>query len=130
MHRINQMPEQAIGGEDILLEMVQGAETGATDLEADFLHALAHTTPFPKVRQAAERALARLAAAGVKPVTRQVTVTPKVTVTLPRGPHHPGHRHRELSDSRGAVDPGRCMVPISQNSSRLTVIARFGIMPL
>lgn len=72
MHRITQMPEQAVGGEDILLEMVQSAEAEATDLEADFLHALAHTTPFPKVRQAAERTLARLAAAGVKPVTRAI----------------------------------------------------------
>jgi len=72
MHRINQMPEQAIGGEDILLEMVQGAEAGATDLEADFLHALAHTTPFPKVQQAAKRTLDRLAAAGIKPVTRAI----------------------------------------------------------
>jgi hypothetical protein len=72
MHRINQMPKQAIGGEDILLDMVQGAETGATDLEADFLCALAHTTPFPKVQQAAEHTLARLAAAGIKPVTRAI----------------------------------------------------------
>jgi hypothetical protein len=72
MHRINQMPEQAIGGEDMLLEMVQSVEAGATDLEADFLCALAHTTPFPKVQQAAERALARLAAAGTKPVTRAI----------------------------------------------------------
>jgi hypothetical protein len=72
MHRINQMPEQAIGGEDILLDMVQGAEAGATDLEADFLYALAHTTPFPRVQQAAERVLDRLAAAGIKPVTRAI----------------------------------------------------------
>ena len=72
MHRINQMPEQAIGGEDILLDMVQSAKTGATDLEADFLRALAHTTPFPKVQQAAEHTLARLAAAGIKPVTRAI----------------------------------------------------------
>lgn len=72
MHRINQMREQAIGGEDILLHMVQSAEAGATELEADFLCALAHTTPFPKVQQAAERALARLAAAGIKPVTRAI----------------------------------------------------------
>lgn len=72
MHRINQMPEQAIGGEDILLDMVQNAEAGATDLEADFLCALAHTTPFPRVQQAAEDALARLAAAGIKPVTRAI----------------------------------------------------------
>ena len=72
MHRINQMPEQAIGGEDILLDMVQSAKTGATDLEADFLRALAHTTPFPKVQQAAEHTLARLAAAGIEPVTRAI----------------------------------------------------------
>ncbi len=72
MHRINQMHEQAIDGEDILLEMVQSAEVGATDLEADFLCALAHTTPFPRVQQAAEQALARLAAAGIKPVTRAI----------------------------------------------------------
>ena len=72
MHRINQMPEQAIDGENILLEMVQSAEVGATDLEADFLCALAHTTPFPRVQQAAEHALARLAAAGIKPVTRAI----------------------------------------------------------
>jgi hypothetical protein len=72
MHRINQMPEQATGGEDILLDMVRSAEAGATDLEADFLCALAHTTPFPRVQQAAERTLARLAAAGIKPVTRAI----------------------------------------------------------
>jgi hypothetical protein len=72
MHRINKMPEQAIGGEDILLDMVQGIEVGATDLEADFLCALARTTPFPQVQQAAERTLARLAAAGIKPVTRAI----------------------------------------------------------
>jgi hypothetical protein len=72
MHRINQMPEQAIGGEDILLDMVQSAEVGATDLEADFLCALAYTTPFPKVQQVAERTLARLAAAGIRPVTRAI----------------------------------------------------------
>jgi hypothetical protein len=72
MHRINRMPETAAGGEDILLDMVKSAQAGATDLEADFLHALAHTTPFPKVQQAAERALARLAAAGIKPVTRAI----------------------------------------------------------
>lgn len=52
--------------------MVQGAEAGATDLEADFLRALAYTTPFPKAQQAAECALARLAAAGIKPVTRAI----------------------------------------------------------
>lgn len=72
MVRINRMPQEAIGGEEILLDMVRNAEAGATDLEADFLHALAHTTPFPHVQEAAERALARLADAGVKPVTRAI----------------------------------------------------------
>ncbi len=72
MHRINRMPETAIGGEDILLEMVQNAEAEATDLEADFLYALAHTTPFPGVQQAAERSLTRLSKAGIKPVTRAI----------------------------------------------------------
>lgn len=72
MHRVNRMPEEAIGGEDILLDMVRGAESGATDLEADLLYALGHTTPFPRVQQAAERALTRLAALGIKPVTRAV----------------------------------------------------------
>ena len=72
MQRINRMPDEAIGGEDILLNMVQSAEGGATDLEADLLYALVHTTPFPRVQQAAERALTRLAAFGIKPVTRAV----------------------------------------------------------
>lgn len=67
MLRINRMPEEAIDDDAILLDLVANAE--ANDLEADFLHALAHTTPFRKVQQAAERALARRAAAGVKPVT-------------------------------------------------------------
>lgn len=68
MLRINQMPEEAIDGDAILLELVANAEAEANDLGADFLQALAHTTPFPRVLQAAERALARLAAAGIKPV--------------------------------------------------------------
>lgn len=69
MLRINQMSEEAIDGDAILLELVANAEAEANDLGADFLQALAHTTPFPRVLQAAERALARLAAAGIKPVT-------------------------------------------------------------
>jgi hypothetical protein len=72
MHRINRMPEEALGGEDILLDLVRNAESGATDLEADLLYALAHTTPFPRVQQATERALTRLAALGIKPITRAV----------------------------------------------------------
>jgi hypothetical protein len=72
MHRLNQMPEQAIDGTGILLEYIKTGEQQATDLEADFLFALAHTTPFPDVQQAAEQALERLAARGVKPVTRAI----------------------------------------------------------
>ena len=72
MHRLNQMPEQAIDGTGILLEYIKTGEEQATDLEADFLFALAHTTPFPDVQQAAEQALERLAARGVKPVTRAI----------------------------------------------------------
>jgi hypothetical protein len=72
MHRINKMPEEAIDGTGILMEYIKSGEEGATDLEADFLYALAHTTPFPDVQQKAERALERLAARGVKPVTRAI----------------------------------------------------------
>ncbi len=72
MHRLNQMPEQAIDGTGILLEYVKTGEEAATDLKADFLFALAHTTPFPDVQQAAESALGRLAARGIKPVTRAI----------------------------------------------------------
>ncbi len=72
MHRLNQMPEQAIDGTGILLEYVKTGEEGGTDLEADFLFALTHTTPFPDVQQAAESALERLAARGVKPITRAI----------------------------------------------------------
>ncbi len=72
MLRVNRMPAEADGGSDILLSMMQHAESGATDLEADFIYALAHTTPFPEVRQRAEQTLARLAARGVKPVSAAV----------------------------------------------------------
>ena len=72
MHHINRMPEEAIDGTGILMEYIKSGEEGATDLEADFLYALAHTTPFPEVQQKAERALERLAARGVEPVTRAI----------------------------------------------------------
>jgi len=55
-----------------LMECIKTGEEGATDLEADFLCALAHTTPFPKVQQAAEHTLERLAARGIQPVTRAI----------------------------------------------------------
>jgi len=66
------MSEQAMDGTEILMECIKTGEEGATDLEADFLYALAHTTPFPEVQQAAERTLERLAAGGIQPVTRAI----------------------------------------------------------
>ena len=72
MHRISQMPEAAIDGTGILMEYIKSGEEGATDLEADFLYALAHTTPFPEVQQKASRALERLAARDIRPVTRTI----------------------------------------------------------
>ncbi len=66
---INRMPEQALDAEGILLHFVADAEAEDTDLGADFLYALARTTPFPQAQQAAERVLVRLAARGVQPVT-------------------------------------------------------------
>jgi len=72
MHRVNQMPENAIEGVGVLLEFIKSGEEAATELEADFIYALAHTTPFPDVMQKAERALERMAARDVKPVTRSI----------------------------------------------------------
>lgn len=69
MHHIYKMPENAIGGQDILFDMVKSAEASATDLEADFLCALAHTTSIGELQQAAEHALDRLAVKGIKPIT-------------------------------------------------------------
>lgn len=66
---INRMPENAIDGEDILLELVSSAEAENNDLGADFLLAMARATPYPEVREAAEAALARLEANGIRPVT-------------------------------------------------------------
>jgi len=69
MLHLRQIPGGTIDSEDLLLEMTANIEADADDLGADFLFALMHTTSFPQVRQATERALARLAANGVKPVT-------------------------------------------------------------
>lgn len=69
MARIYQLPQESLDGDSILFELIANAEAEANDLVADFLYALAHTTPDPKVRQAAEQSLARLAKIGVKPVT-------------------------------------------------------------
>jgi hypothetical protein len=72
MHRVNQMPKEAIDGTGILLEYIKRGEESATDLEADFLYALANTTPYLEVQQKAQRALERLASNGVRPVTRTI----------------------------------------------------------
>jgi hypothetical protein len=66
---INRMPEKASEGENVLLEMVASAEAEDNDLGADFLYAMARATPYPKVQEAAEAALARLEAKGIRPVT-------------------------------------------------------------
>ncbi|MBM2848413.1 MAG: hypothetical protein HW418_1355 [Anaerolineales bacterium] len=66
---INRMPEKASEGENVLLEMVASAEAEDNDLGADFLLAMARATPYPKVQEAAEAALARLASKGIRPVT-------------------------------------------------------------
>jgi hypothetical protein len=72
MHRVTQMPRAGAGGNHILVEFIKSGEQGATDLDADFIYALAHTTPFPEVQQKAEQALKRMAVYGIKPVTRVI----------------------------------------------------------
>lgn len=72
MHRVTQMPREEAGGNHILLEFIKSGEQGATDLDADFIYALAHTTPFPEIQQKAEQALKRMAVYGIKPVTRAI----------------------------------------------------------
>ncbi|MCL5998118.1 MAG: hypothetical protein M1546_19010 [Chloroflexi bacterium] len=69
MHKISQVSENAADGEDLFLGMVAEAEHNATDLEADFLLALVHTSSSPEVQHAAGQALEHLAERGVRPVT-------------------------------------------------------------
>lgn len=66
---INRMPENAADDENILQELVISAEAENNDLGADFLLAMARATPYPRVREAAEAALARLESKGIQPVT-------------------------------------------------------------
>lgn len=66
---ISRMPENTMDGAGVLLHLIEEAEAEATDLGADFLHAMAYATPNPQAQKAAVAALARLAARGVKPVT-------------------------------------------------------------
>ncbi len=69
MHHIYKMHENAIDGNQVFFEIAKSAEARGTDLEADFLYAIAHTTPIEKLQQAVERALDRLAVKGIKPIT-------------------------------------------------------------
>ncbi len=69
MHHIYKMRDTALGGQEILFDMVKNAEESGTDLDADFLYAMAHTTSMEKLQQVAERALDQLASQGVKPIT-------------------------------------------------------------
>ncbi len=69
MHHIYKMRDTALGGQEVLFDMVKNAEESGTDLDADFLFAIAHTTSIEKLQQAAERALDQLAIQRVKPIT-------------------------------------------------------------
>ena len=69
MHHMNMMMQTGNDGAGILAEYIKNGELKATDLDADFLYALAYTTPLTDIKQKAERALERLAVRGVKPVT-------------------------------------------------------------
>jgi hypothetical protein len=72
MHRLQQMPETPVDGKGVLLQLIETAQADGTDLAADFLYALARTTPDPDVRQAAEHGLTQLEAHGIQPVTRAI----------------------------------------------------------
>jgi hypothetical protein len=69
MHHMNMTMQTGNEGAGILVEYIKNSEKKATDLDADFLYALAYTTPLPDIKQKAERALESLAVQGVKPVT-------------------------------------------------------------
>ena len=69
MRHIYKMRDTALGGQEVLFDMVQNAEASGTDMDADFLYAIAHTTSIEKLQQAAERALDQLATKNVKPIT-------------------------------------------------------------
>lgn len=72
MHRIQQLPEDSADGAGVLRELIEKAEEEGTDLGADFLYAMAYTTPDAEVQQAAERALVNLEQRGIKPITPAV----------------------------------------------------------
>ncbi len=69
MHHLYKMQDTALGGQEILFSMVKNADESGTDLDADFLYAIAFTTSNVKLSQAAEHALDHLAAKKVKPIT-------------------------------------------------------------
>lgn len=69
MHHIYKMRDTALGGQEVLFDMVKNAEESGTDLDADFLYAIAHTTSIEKLQLTAVHALDGLAVKGVKPIT-------------------------------------------------------------
>lgn len=79
MHRVQQMPEDSIDGTGVLLDLIEKAEQDGTDLGADFLYAMAYTTPDAQAQQAAARGLAALEKRGIKPVTPAVLDLGKAT---------------------------------------------------
>lgn len=72
MHQIQQTLGMATDRTQMLLQLTREAEAEGTALAADLLYAIAYTTPYADVRHAAEQALMRLEARGIKPVTRAI----------------------------------------------------------
>lgn len=91
MYKIHQVPEDTTDGAGALPRLIETAEAEGTDLAADFLYALANTTPRPEVRQAAVEALSKLEARDVKPVTRAILDLGKERfyAAFMTDPHHP-----------------------------------------
>jgi hypothetical protein len=104
MHKIQQVPESSTDLKGVLPHLIETAEAEGTDLSADFLYALAYTTPRPEVRQAVERALAKMEVQGVKPVTRAVLDLgrEKFYAAYMTDPHHPWQQNVVVGWERAA----------------------------
>ena len=72
MASVNRLPQASPDGNGILLSMIAQAEQDASDFEADFIYALAQTTPDAEVRTAAEKMLAQLSEHGIRPAAKAV----------------------------------------------------------
>ena len=103
MHHIYKMRDTALGGQEILFDMVKNAEESGTDLDADFLYAIAHTTSMEKLQQAAERALDRLAVKDVKPITPVILNLGQARfyAAYMTDPHHPWQQNVTIAWERG-----------------------------